>query len=526
MSDEPRPVTVLIAAMGGEGGGLLSNWLINAARSQGLPLQATSIPGVAQRTGATAYYIEIMPEASKDAEARRPVMDLYPGPANVDLMLATELVETGRAIERGFVDPERTTLVASTHRVYSLTEKMAMGDGRIDGDRVLEAARTMANKAILFDMARTARDCGSQLNAVMLGAAAGTGVLPIAPEVFEEGIRAEGKAVKQNLAGFAAGLAYARGEVVEARPAPALDAVPPPAATAEKPAREAAELRGRIELDYPQAVHDMVIEATSRVLDHQDRRYAELYLDRLRDVLAIDQRRGDDDYRLTREVARHLGLRMTFEDIIRVAQLKTRASRLARVHREIEAAPEQIVTVTEFLKPGIEEICSLMPTFIARPIMAWAERNPAKARKLHIAMQVRTDTIFGFLRLRSMAALRPIRRIGYRYKAEQEQIEHWLDLVCGAAAVDRDLALEIVECARLIKGYGDTHRRGVGNFGRIVDAIVTPALTAGGQPGAAEAVRRAREAALADPDGEALAATLGEPATASAPETPERMAGE
>ena len=67
MSDEPRPVTVLIAAMGGEGGGLLSNWLINAARKQGLPLQATSIPGVAQRTGATAYYIEIMPEASKDA---------------------------------------------------------------------------------------------------------------------------------------------------------------------------------------------------------------------------------------------------------------------------------------------------------------------------------------------------------------------------------------------------------------------------------------------------------------------------
>ena len=57
------PVTLLIAALGGEGGGVLTGWIVDAARRAGLPVQATSIPGVAQRTGATTYYIEIWPEA-------------------------------------------------------------------------------------------------------------------------------------------------------------------------------------------------------------------------------------------------------------------------------------------------------------------------------------------------------------------------------------------------------------------------------------------------------------------------------
>ena len=519
MSEGARPINVLIAAMGGEGGGVLTSWLANAAREAGLIVQVTSTPGVAQRTGATVYYLELMEAAADGAD---PVMDIFPGPGNIDLMLATELVETGRVMEKGFVSPDRTTLVASSHRVYSLAEKMAMGDGRIDGKRVLDAARELAKKAILFDIERTAKDCGSQLNAVVLGAAAGTGVLPIAPEIFENVIKAEGKAVSQNLAGFAAGLAYARGAVAEVRPGAGAEAAAPESAIDDS--GEAAALRGRIELDYPQSVHDIVIEATGRTLDFQDRRYAELYLDRLRDVLAIDQRRGDDDYRLTREAARHLGLRMTYEDIIRVAQLKTRASRLRRVRVEVAAEPDQIVTFTEFLKPGIEEFCSLLPSFVARPIIAWAERNPEKARKYHIGLRVRTDTILGFLRLRSVASLRRLRRWGYRYKHEQELIENWLDLACGAAAVDHGLALEIVECARLIKGYGDTYRRGADNFARIVEAIITPALTDGGRPGAAELVARAREAALADPEGAALTPILVE--AIGAGKVPERLAGE
>ncbi len=506
--DTPRPVTVLIAAMGGEGGGVLTAWLVSAARKAGLPVQATSIPGVAQRTGATTYYIEIVPVPYAEIQDREPVLDLYPGPGDLDVVIATELVETGRVIEKGFVDPNRTLLIASTHRVYALGEKMAMGDGRYDGEKLAAAAKQMAKRSILFDMERAAQDSGSVINAVILGALAGSGVLPIAREILEGAIKDEGKAVKSNLAGFEAGLAYAKGDIVEMK---AKRAEAKPAAAAEHPA--AAELRQRIERDFPKSAQPMVLEACGRTLDYQDAKYAHLYLDRLGTVLAIDKARGDGDFKLTIETARHLGLRMTFEDVIRVAQLKTRASRFQRMRKDVQARPDQLVKVTEFLKPGIDEYSSLLPPAIARPILRWAEKKPGRKRKTHIGLYVRTDTLWGFFRLRGMAGLRGIRRIGYRYAEEQKQIEAWLDLVRRAAPLGRDYALEVVELARLVKGYGDTHKRGTGNFARIAELVIGPALAAN-RPDAG-LLRRARDAALADPEGVNLAALLAAPAPAA-----------
>ncbi|TAN48951.1 MAG: hypothetical protein EPN19_15220 [Betaproteobacteria bacterium] len=70
--------------------------------------------------------------------------------------------------------------------------------------------------------------------------------------------------------------------------------------------------------------------------------------------------------------------------------------------------------------------------------------------------------------------------------------------------------MEIAACARLVKGYGDTHRRGLANFTAILDALVENPATS--DPAAqAAAIRRAREAALADPEGKALQQDLGRP---------------
>ncbi|MBS0343923.1 MAG: indolepyruvate oxidoreductase, partial [Proteobacteria bacterium] len=59
--DRTQPITLLVCALGGEGGGVLTEWLIEAARTSGHAAQSTSIPGVAQRTGATTYYVEVFP---------------------------------------------------------------------------------------------------------------------------------------------------------------------------------------------------------------------------------------------------------------------------------------------------------------------------------------------------------------------------------------------------------------------------------------------------------------------------------
>src|ERR1700690_3342158 len=179
MEPTQRPITILIAALGGEGGGVLADWIIAAATAEDYPVQSTSIPGVAQRTGATTYYVELYPARMAELGGLRPVMTLTPAPSYVDVMVSSELLETGRAMLNGFVTPERTTLIASTHRIYTTAEKMQMGDGRFDSERVVKAANAMAKRAILFDMQDLAARSGTVINAVMFGALAGAGVLPL-----------------------------------------------------------------------------------------------------------------------------------------------------------------------------------------------------------------------------------------------------------------------------------------------------------------------------------------------------------
>jgi indolepyruvate ferredoxin oxidoreductase beta subunit len=135
-----EPIKIAILAMGGEGGGVLADWIVSLAEADGYFAQTTSVPGVAQRTGATIYYIELLPGATQPG-ARAPVLALSPLPGDLDIVLASELMEAGRAVQRGFVTRERTTLVASTHRVYSIAEKSALGDGRVDAAALARQAR-------------------------------------------------------------------------------------------------------------------------------------------------------------------------------------------------------------------------------------------------------------------------------------------------------------------------------------------------------------------------------------------------
>src|ERR1700691_1344145 len=147
-----RPITLTIAALGGQGGGVLADWLVEIAEAEGYIVQSTSVPGVAQRTGATIYYLEFFPRAAAERAGREPVMALMPVPGDVDCVLASELAEAGRMVQRGLADPERTTLIASTHRAYAIGEKSAMGSGAVDPEQLVELIRSHAKRLILLDM--------------------------------------------------------------------------------------------------------------------------------------------------------------------------------------------------------------------------------------------------------------------------------------------------------------------------------------------------------------------------------------
>lgn len=365
-----------------------------------------------------------------------------------------------------------------------------MGDGRYDQQRLLQAVEKNSQKTLLLDLEAIARQSGAMVNAVMLGVIAGSGALPIPGDAFEAAIRADGKAIDSNLRGFRAGFDAAR-DGTQVR------------ANRLKRHHEASVSLADFEREIermPEPARAFMTESVRRLLDYQDLAYARRYLDRLGPICDADTRAGANG-RLLAETARHLAVRMSYEDVIRVAQAKIDPARFGRIAAQMGIKPGQPFTVTEFLKPGIEEMCSILPPWLARRILAAVARRPALGQ-VHWGMELNTASISGFLRFAALAKLRRFRPRTWRFQEEQCEIEAWLRLIARAASISVDLAIEIAECARLIKGYGDTHKRGMTNYRAVISQVVEPAL-AGRMPAgqAVDAIASARTAALLDPEG-------------------------
>jgi indolepyruvate ferredoxin oxidoreductase beta subunit len=502
MTAPSRPLTLLIAALGGEGGGVLTHWIVSAASSLGFPVQSTSIPGVAQRTGATTYYIEILPAQWAELNGRQPVFALTPGAGDVDIVLASELLEAARAVTNGFVTADRTMVIASSHRHYAITEKIAMADGRYDPARLCDAIAQNAQAAQIFDMEAVAREAGAMISAVMLGALAASRHLPIPHDALVAAIRAEGKAADANIRGFEAGLRAAA-------QASAISLQAEPDKRTQDGARRLRSLEGEAAKSFPPEAAAIAVEGLRRLCRYQSRAYAKLYLDRLKTIAAADKT-ANAGGRLLAATARHLAVRMSYEDVIRVAGAKIAPERIGRIERSVRSKPGERVRIVEFLKPGLDEISQILPVALAQRLLAAAESRP-RLRDLHFAMELETTSISGYLRLWGLAKLRAVRPWTYRYRVEQQAIEGWLALTAEAARRSAALALEVVECARLLKGYGDTLARGRSNFALIEARVIRP-LLAGQIPAAlgADAIASARTAALLDPDGNGLSACLAE----------------
>jgi indolepyruvate ferredoxin oxidoreductase beta subunit len=354
---------------------------------------------------------------------------------------------------------------------------------------VLKAAQLMAKRAILFDMQAQTHAAGTVISAVMFGALAGSGALPLSREDCETAIGSGGKGSEASLKGFAAGYVYAMGGRMK---------------IAEEKRRVRSSPIERVRPAFPAETHPILGEGVARCANFQDREYANLYLDRLEPIANLD--RAADGYKLTIETGRFLALWMCYEDVIRVADLKTRRSRFERVREEVQAKPREPVRVTEFLKPGLDELAAMLPRWLARPLKGLA-RMTGLANKLNVGMHVKTTSVSGFLLMRFPAWLRPLRPLTSRWREEQALIGRWLAAISGAAKRDAGLALEIALCGRLIKGYGETHQRGKGNFLRILDTLVEGGAVPDGRA-RIEAIRKAREAALADPEGRKLEQSL------------------
>lgn len=495
-----KPLSLAILAMGGQGGGVLADWIVELAESEGWVAQTSSVPGVAQRTGATIYYLELI----KARDGVHPVLALMPTPGDVDVVLAAELMEAGRSVLRGLVTPDRTMLIASTHRSYAVGEKEKPGDGIGNPTVVVDAADFAAKKTIAFDMDTLATKNGSVISASMFGSLAASGALPFAKDAFEATVRKGGKGVEASLRAFNA--AYDRvlrggNDKVSADPAKTFAEMPQ---TAGHPALD--RLLVRIRHEFPESVRAMLFAGVKKLTDFQDPAYADEYLDEVAKLYAADMAHGGAEkaFAFTAQAAKYVAISMAYDDVIRVADLKTRGTRFDRVKKEVGVKGDQILYTTEYMHPRMEEVCGMLPKGLGqlienRPaLFNWLNRRIDKGRR------VKTGTLFWFTGLYVVASLRRFRRGSLRHATETAHRHAWIKAALDVLPVNYDLAVEVLSNRRLVKGYSDTHVRGLSKFDRVMSAL--PMLTAR-EDGAAW-MRRLRQAALLDEGGIALDGAL------------------
>jgi len=428
------PICVQIAALGGQGGGVLAEWIAEAARLGGYPAQVTSIPGVAQRTGATTYYFEMYPE--KDTP-EKPVFCLFPDTDGLDLMIAMEPLEAVRALDLGLIT-ERTTVLTAKSRIYSTAEKSIAGDGGVKTETLLDALDGAAKAVVGLDIDDLAAKPGAPGNAVMFGAIAASGVLPMTEDDFHQAIRLKGVAVEPSLVDFAAGFHHTSSPE---------DVSPEIDETVFDPAP--ANLINEITA-LPETIRGLAGHVCARLIDYQDEGYARLFLNRFQAFAGTAPE-------LASQVARRLGAWMAYEDVIRVAQLKTRPGRLARIRDEVGIDETAPLSVTEFLKPGREEFASLMPPGMGK----WVMNGHQSSSTAGLRLRLPTTTIFGYGALKLLSGLRGWRPRTYRFRLEQAAIEQWLYAVEQTMKADVDLAQRTAGLATLARGYGGVRIRGL-----------------------------------------------------------------
>jgi indolepyruvate ferredoxin oxidoreductase beta subunit len=517
MKNATQPITVLLCALGGEGGGVLAEWLIEAARRAGYPAQATSIPGVAQRTGATTYYLEFFPAPLAELGGRRPVFGLNPLPGRLDLLVSSELLETARQIGNGLASSTHTRVITSASRTLTTAEKMPIGDGRQDDAALLSLVRQHNQTHHVLDMAQLTREAGTVVSAVMLGTIAASGVLPFGRDVYEAVVRGEpatpGKAAQASLRGFALGFEAVLRQREQTRVVAELLSNDEHTMTIPRweGVEKASKTLGKALATFPAPLRERIALGLARTTEYQDAAYGQLYLERLQAVLASEQQAdpaGASGYATTHEVARWLALWMAFDDIVRVADLKSRASRWSRVVGEVKATEGDLLRLYDHFKPGVPEFAALLPPRWAVRLQRWDRARVMRGQlPWALPLKVGTHSVIGMLGLRVLAACRRLRPMGSRYATEQALIQQWIDAVVLGLRTHAALGHEIALCGRLIKGYGSTNERGKDHLLHVLQHLAdAPALA---DPLArARAIAAARTAALQDEAGTQFDATL------------------
>jgi indolepyruvate ferredoxin oxidoreductase, beta subunit len=458
-----KTISILITALGGEGGGTLMNWIVECARRENLFVQGTSVPGVAQRTGSTSYYIEICDRNFE--KEKEPVLSLYPKPGRVDIVIASELLETARVIERGYVNPDRTTLIASSSRVYTNLEKSHLADGRFDKKKILDACKKLSKNFICLDLNSIANDHSTIVSATMFGALAGSNSFPWKKNICEK-IFQNNSFGKNSLAGF--DYSYEQVKIITKnilKDDPNISLIK----------EHKININDDSLSSLPSATLSIINLGKERCIDYQNNKYSEIFMLRVKKLMSSIDREDTKILSIAENIIRRLSVWMTYEDIPRVAQLKIKPERFVKIKNEINLKNNQILSVQDIFKPGLNEIGAMLP----RKIGSWFVKNKRIMKFLPFigrGMKINSLTIIGFLTLKFLSSFRYVRPISLRYREEQKNIDLWLDNISLSINKSISFTEGLAEMPQLLKGYGDTWDRGIIKYNKINNFLVKKKL--------------------------------------------------
>ncbi|MCX7642785.1 MAG: indolepyruvate oxidoreductase subunit beta family protein [Armatimonadetes bacterium] len=458
------PITVLVAAVGGQGGQLFSQWLFDAAKEAGFYPTGVGLPGLSQREGATVYYLEFFAEPEATA-----LFSPFPEKGKVQVLIGLELLELLRAVREGYL-AEDGVIIGSTHRVLTTDEKLPIWGNFVTSEQVLPILRQRSKQCVAFDAVQAAKLAGlSELaaNAILFGALASSGALPFPVEAFRRAIEHYGIAVSFNLRAFEFGSRYREWlpqlQKLDDFATQEWESLPEP--------KLPTELQRELEaLSIDDELAKILRHAAKWLCHYQDARYFARYLDCVRAIYERENGQGTKEGLLvTKEVARILATRMAYEDAIRVAQLKTQRQRFERLKKEHQIGNETVYRVVDFFSPDWDELTGLLPFGGARG-EGEGTRNeeselpelPSQSEELKRAslqMKIETSSLTGYLLLKVLQLLKPLRPYSRRFKREWAAINEWIEAVKQAIDKDYDLAFLVARSGELVRGYGRTRRK-------------------------------------------------------------------
>jgi len=476
MTKASTPITVLVAAVGGQGGQLFSQWLFDAAKIAGFAPVGVGLPGLSQREGATTYYLEFFARPEETS-----LFSPFPEKGKVQILIGLELLELLRTIQSGYLSTDGV-IVGSTHRVLTADEKLPIKGGFVTEQQALPILHQAARRCIVFDAVKAATFAGLSeraANAILLGALAASEVLPFPPNAFRKAIEHYGVAVNFNLSAFEFGLKYREWSdklnQLESEAMTEWEQIPEP--NLPEPVRRKMEA-----LSLDDELASTLRQAARWLCHYQDARYFARYLDCLQAIYERD-RECSSNLLVTKEVARILALRMAYEDAIRVAQLKTQRQRFVRLKREHHIADDAVYRVVDFFSPDWDELTGLLPIKVTRgkehgtrdknlqPLfpdpqsLSGVDDLPTlpsqdeELKRPAVQLRLETTSLLGFLTLKALSLLKPLRPYSQRFKSEWEAITEWLSAVDWALREDYELSFLVARSGEMVRGYGRTRRK-------------------------------------------------------------------